>query len=163
MSLKKFELDIRDTISSLINLINDYCWNKISPNYSFILSDIVDIKDCNRKEKKIINDEKIPVNFKHALEFLEKEHSDLHDINFYVFKVKKGRTVIEIQYYRKSNLDKAFFEMVKNNLPMLHAKISMPIYAKNGKRFDANWESEGLIHQWKTFMYNFKNRKFIRD
>lgn len=161
MNRATIELEIRNTISSLIKLANNYCWNEISPNYSFILSDIIERENFSKKYRNVINDKKSPINLKCAIEFLEKEYSDLYDINFYIFKAKKQQTIIEIQYYRKSSLDKDFSEKVKNNPPMVHAKISMPVYAKNEEKFDVNWESEGVVHKWKTFIYDLKYRMMI--
>lgn len=161
MNTETIELEIRNIISSLIKLANNYCWNEISPNYSFILSDIIEREHFSRKDRNVINDKKSPINLKYAIEFLEKEYSDLYDINFYIFKSKKQQTIIEIQYYRKSSLDKDFFDKVKNSPPMVYAKISMPVYAKNGEKFDVNWESEGVTHKWKTFIYDLKYRMKI--
>lgn len=45
---------------------------------------------------------------------------------------------------------------------MFHSKIAMPMYAKDGKKFDVNWKSGGIFHSWKMFIYNFKYRKRIK-
>ena len=50
---------------------------------------------------------------------------------------------------------------MKNNPPMVHAKISMPVYAKKAEKFDVNWESESVTHKWKTFIYDLKYRMMI--
>lgn len=68
--------------------------------------------------------------------------------------------MIEILYYRKSNLEPDYFITVQNNPPMFHSKISTPFYVLEGERFDVNWNSElKLDHIWKSLLYRFMNKK----
>lgn len=76
----------------------------------------------------------------------------------YIFKAGKKETVIEIQYYRKSNFEPGYFAMVKDNPPMFHSKISKPYYVKDHNKFDMNWESGGIRHFWKHFISQIKYR-----
>jgi hypothetical protein len=160
------QTNIKQSITNLLKLAEISCWNKISSNLTFILSDYNEFTNTNfhleKKSRNVINKKKSPQEFEKIIEILKKEYSDLYDISLYVFKAKKEETIIEIQYYRKSNLDKDFFETVRHNPPMLHSKISLPVYVKNKEKFDINWEHRRRFsHIWKTFIYTLKNRKII--
>ncbi|STC99880.1 hypothetical protein [Chryseobacterium carnipullorum] len=50
-----------------------------------------------------------------AIELLKKEYPDLYDINLYIFKALHKETVIEIQYYRKSNGEPDYYEKIKDH------------------------------------------------
>lgn len=97
---KDLEENIKLTVSSLEILIKEKCFNKISNNYLYILSNINDFENTNfHEQKKIsnrINNKKTPVKIDHALKVLSEIYSDLYDVNLYVFKAKKNITVIEI-------------------------------------------------------------------
>lgn len=58
----------------------------------------------------------------------------------YVFESKKEKTIIEIEYFRKSSFDINYFEKIKNNKPMFHAKILTPYDRKEEEKFDINWK-----------------------
>ena len=167
MTQETLQTNIKQSITNLLKLAEKSCWNKISTNLTFILSDSNEFTGTNfhliRKSRNIINNKKSPQEFEKVIEILQKEYSDLYDINLYIFKAKKKETIIEIQYYRKSNLDKNFFETVKDNPPMFHSKISKPIYVIGGEKFDINWEHGGVVHKWKKFVDTFKNRKIIKS
>lgn len=156
MTQKNLQTNIELSLANLLKLAEISCWNKISNNYLFIFSEIKD-SDFQDHKKGGGNTNKrsglLDLNL--VTEMLEKEYADLYDINFYIFKAKKFHTIIEIQYYRKSSLDKEFFDTIKDNQPMFHSKIAMPMYAKDGKKFDVNWKSGGFIHSCKMFIYNF--------
>jgi hypothetical protein len=167
MSKEMVEKQISDSINNLKKLVEIYCWNQLSLNYSFILSDSNDFKRKNflklRKSKIKINNQKVPQNLSEVTEILKAKYYDLYDVVFYIFKAKNFETIIEIEYYRKSNFDAEYFEKIKTNPPMFHSKIPMPRYGKNGKKIDINWHFGGLRHQFNTFIYDFQNRKIIRE
>lgn len=163
MTQKNLQTNIELSLANLLKLAEISCWNKISNNYLFIFSEIKDSDfQYHKKGGGNTNKRSGLLDLNLVTEMLEKEYADLYDINFYIFKAKKFHTIIEIQYYRKSSLDKEFFETIKDNQPMFHSKIAMPMYAKDGKKFDINWKSGGFIHSCKMFIYNFKYRKRIK-
>ncbi|MDW9379626.1 hypothetical protein GFU89_05400 [Chryseobacterium sp. JV558] len=144
------------------------CWNTISPNLFFILSDFNEFKELNSTERNMsrnrINNSKTLLNVDSALEILRNEFDDLYDVTLYIFRANTKETIIEIQYYRKSNFNADYFAIVKDNSPMFHSKIAMPVYAWEGEKFDVNWESGGGIHHaWKDFLWrNFLHKRKIK-
>ncbi|AYN02347.1 hypothetical protein [Chryseobacterium sp. 3008163] len=149
-SYKILEVNINGTVSSLIILTKEKCWNKISDKYLYILTDInefeyVDFHELRTKERKI-NSEKVPKDIDTVLKFLSEIYSDLYDVNCYIFKSKKDCTIIEIQYFRKSDLDSEYLEKVRGNRPMYHAKMLLPPNKRNDlEKFDVNWNNDGII------------------
>ncbi|MGH1516697.1 hypothetical protein [Chryseobacterium sp. JK1] len=160
---------IKICIANLLRLAEINCWNTISPNLFFILSDFNEFEGKNsfgRDRSRIrINKSKELLTLDSAVEFLYKELDDLYDVNLYIFRSSKKETIVEIQYYRKSNFDADYFEVVKDNLSMFHSKIEIPVYALEGKKFDVNWKSGGgWHHTWKSFLWrNFLYKHKIKS
>ncbi|WP_312994581.1 hypothetical protein [Chryseobacterium flavum] len=155
---------LNTSIDNLLRLVEDYCWNPISINRVFILTDFNELKRTNpfyfRSWGNKINRSKRRFSFEEVVRILNSEYHDLYDVNLYIFKTNKKETVIEILYYRKSNLEPDYFITVQNNPPMFHSKISTPFYVLEGERFDVNWNSElKLDHIWKSLLYRFMNKK----
>jgi hypothetical protein len=137
MSKQTLEIDLKRSLGNLFKLVEDSCWNKVSQNCLYIISDFNELDSPDHKDylkiRKTINNKKKPQNLQSAIKQLDKEYDDLYDITLYVFKAKRKLTIIEIQYYRKSNFNQEYFVTVKNNPPMFHAKISRPnICRKSG-------------------------------
>jgi len=128
----------------LLEMARNLTWNEISGDCKYILTEIID-SDKNfieqRKIRKRLNDLKIPKELNQIVSVLKDIFEDIYDLNLYVYKAKAEQTIIEIQYYPKSSLDKDYFEKVKDNSPMHHCKISTPPYLNDNKiKFDINWE-----------------------
>lgn len=161
ISRENVETQIEKAVADLFNLADRCCRNRLSPECFFIISDFSDFpsskgfEDRNRTLRNKINRHKTLCNFDLSIEILKQEYADLYDIVLYIFKAKRNKTIIEIEYYRKSALDPSYFEKVKNNPPMVHAKIHLPLYYKNGENFDINWRSGGWRHIWNMFIYFF--------
>ncbi|RXM53139.1 MULTISPECIES: hypothetical protein [unclassified Chryseobacterium] len=162
MNKENLKENIETCIVNLQRLAMINCWNKISPNYVFIVSDFNEFERLNffeqRKVRNKVNKSKTILSLDSVIEILNKEYQDLYDINFYIFKATKKETVIEIQYYRKSNLDADYFEIVKNEEPMFHSKVSKPYYAKDNNKFDVNWELCGVRYFWNHFIAQIRYR-----
>lgn len=151
---------IKTSVDDLLRLAEIHCWNTISSNFSFILSDYSEFETGNeltlRASRNRVNRSKIGDTLETVVERLNKDYDDLYDINLYIFKALKKETIIEIQYYRKSDLESGYFALVKDHPPMLHSKMTIPVYAWEGGKFDVNWESGGgLGHLWKNFKRSF--------
>lgn len=159
---KTLEENIKETVSSLIVLVKEECWNKISDKYFYILTDInefeyVNFHELRTKERKI-NREKVPKDIDTVLKFLYEIYFDLYDINCYIFKAKKDCTIIEIQYFRKSDLDSGYLEKVRENQPMYHAKMLLPPNKRNDlEKFDVNWNNEGILYKIKRLLSQICN------
>lgn len=156
MSKENLKENIEICIVNLKRLAQIHCWNKISPNLAFIISDFNEFERSNffeqRKVRNKINKSKPILSLDAVIEILNKEYKDLYDINLYIFKASKKETIIEIQYYRKSNFKPVYFEFVKNEKTMFHSKISKPYYVKNNNKFDINWELGGVRYLWNHFL-----------
>jgi hypothetical protein len=140
----------------------------VSQNCLFIVSDFNEFDSPDYKDylkiRKTVNNKKKPQNLQSAIKELDKEYNDLYDITLYVFKAKRKLTIIEIQYYRKSNLDQEYFVTVKNNPPMFHAKISRPIYVGDqDTKFDVNWEFKNIRHYLNLLIHRWKYRKVLKQ
>lgn len=151
---------IENSIDDLYRVVGISCWNKVSRNAAFILSDINEFANddfvIQSKLRNKVNDSKIPISLEEAVELLNKEYHDLYDVNLYVFKAFKNKTIIEIMYFRKSNFEPDYFEVIKNNQPMFHSKVSIPYYARDKEKFDVNWEYGGIRHLWKKLLCDIK-------
>jgi hypothetical protein len=167
----KVELEIETATKSLLKLANECCKNKISENLLFILSNENEAKGENfeiiRNERCRINSKKKPKQINEIFKELSNIYEKIYDLNLYILKSEKNRTIIEIRYYLKTELQAEFLETVVNNPAMLHCKIELPPYRKNDKeQFDINWHLGGIIHNWKNFWKKkslekeLKNRKF---
>jgi len=159
------KIDIQDLSDKLIELAQNSCWNDFSKSYAYIFSEIVnDDKDfvVKRIWRKKSNAKKRLLSLDQAREEIDKLYYNLYDVNFYVYKATKSRTIIEVQYYSKSSLDKEYYEKVKDNVPMLHCKVPAPFYLKNeNDKFDVNWELLGLRYKWNAFLHRFRIRNRI--
>lgn len=168
MDIESLRDNIQRCIANLLYLAEINCWNIISPNLLFILSDFNEFEGTNSFEmtwsRNRVNNSKTGFTLDTALEILYKELNDLYDVSLYIFRTSKKETIIEIQYYRKSNFDADYFAVVKDNPPLFHSKISLPSYAPEGGKFDINWECGGGIdHVWKNFLWrNFLYRKLLK-
>ncbi|WP_298903488.1 hypothetical protein [uncultured Psychroserpens sp.] len=159
------EQNLKEATSSLLEMARNSCWNKISDNTSYIISEIKN-GEPNRTERKKANDKKIPKSLGKITTELKAFYENLYDINLHIYKSKKDKTIIEIQYYPKSSLESDFYETVKNNDPMLHCKIGLPNYRRNDtNKFDVNWELGGIRYEWNSFLgkIRFKIWKYKQE
>jgi hypothetical protein len=178
--LKKIELQekIRNATSSLTDMANNMCWNKISENCEYIKSEIDESIGKNfferAKIRKNINDKKSPKSLSGIVADLTEFYENLYDINLYIYKSLPNKTIIEIRYFLKTSHTDEFYPTIKNNEPMLHCKVGIPPYVakkpnstEKQELFDVNWELGGIRHEWKKFWWraeyrinrNLKNRK----
>ncbi|MDQ8013052.1 MAG: hypothetical protein REI96_11425 [Flavobacterium nitrogenifigens] len=159
--VNSIEKEVQDLTNQLLELVNLYCWNDISNNLMFILSDISEVKGENffiqRANRNKLNKKKTLKSFNEVLINLKEIYNSIYDINLYVYKVEKHQTIIDIRYFLKTNLDSDFFETISNNPPMLHCKITKPPYLKNEtEKFDINWELGGMRYKWNMFYWKTK-------
>ncbi|GAA0733951.1 hypothetical protein [Aquimarina litoralis] len=144
MKRENLEQNLKEATSSLLEMAKNSCWNKISDNTRYLISEIKN-DELNaldkRKDRKRKNDKKISKSLEQISSELRDIYENLYDINLYIYKSEKDNTIIEIQYYPKSSLESEFYETVKNNEPMLHCKIAIPPgYNDKKEKFDVNWE-----------------------
>jgi hypothetical protein len=166
MSKETLEQKLKDATKSLLKMAQDSTYKIISSNCRFILSEIKDEEgnfDTRRRQRKKINDKKVPQSMQQLLPQLLDLYVNFYDINLHVYKALKNETIVEIAYYPKSSLDADYKERVINNQPMLHCKVAVPMYAsENKQKFDINWEHEPLHHKWKMYWWRRKIDKELR-
>ena len=165
-------MNLKEATSNLLEMARNACWNKISDNTSYIISEIKnDSRNFKRQriDRNKTNREKNPMTLEKATAELKSIYENLYDINLEIYKSRKEITIIDIRYYPKSALDNSFYETVKENRPMLHCKIELPNYLKDeNEKFDINWHLGGIQHEWNNFLgkirfkiyeYRFQRRK----
>lgn len=155
---KNIEVEIENQTIKLLDLVNIKCWNDISKNLMFILSNISEVQGENffiqRINRNNLNKKKIPKSFNEIIISLKEIYNLIYDINLYVYKSEKHRTIIEIRYFLKSELSADYLKTIVNNPPMLHCKIAIPPYLNNKKsKFDVNWELGGIRYNWNMFWW----------
>lgn len=157
------EKDLKNGIERLFKLAENTCWNILSKNCMFILSEIKypDTRSFEilRFERKKTNETKKLATFEQISFNLTAIYADLYDINLYVYKSTHKLTIIEIQYLRKSAFDKNYWATIKDNPSMVHAKIGIPPYIdfeNRSKKFDINWELGGFEYTCKMFWWRFQ-------
>ncbi|MDH7447818.1 hypothetical protein [Aquimarina sp. 2201CG14-23] len=163
--MKKTELEnkISDATSSLIDMATDICWNKISRNCEYIMSEIDETVGENyferAKIRKRVNDKKSPKSLSEIVAELTVIYENLYDINLYIYKSLPNKTIIEIRYFLKTSHTADFYPKIINNEPMLHCKVARPFYVTKSlnsnepeKKFDVNWELGGIRHELNKFL-----------
>lgn len=141
-------------ILNLFDVAKKCCWNKISEDCQFIISEIKNIEGNfleQRIQRRKINDKKTPVSLNEILYELQNIYGSVYDLNFYIYHAKKNTTIIEIRYYSKQSLNKQDFQMLKKNKPMFHSKIEIPPYQKNKKNLMLTGNKEDLYIIGKCF------------
>lgn len=163
MSKNDLEEQLNEATRKLLQLARKSSWNRISNKTVYILTQIDPEPKLNvaesRKIRKKINDKKKTHTLKSATQELLSFYDDLYDINLYLYRSKRNRTIVEIQYFLKSFHAYKFQQSVRDNSPMLHCKIALPPYRRENKKFDINWELGGLRHQWNEFWWRRKMTK----
>ncbi|CAM3860197.1 MULTISPECIES: hypothetical protein [Flavobacterium] len=168
MNKKSLENKISDSTSKLIDMATDICWNEISRDCLYIMSEIDETIGENyferNKIRKKVNQSLIPKSLQEITQDLILLYKNLYDINLYIYKASKNRTIIEIKYFLKTSHTKDFYELIKDNEPMLHCKVSLPNYSRETgkvtekrKKFDVNWQLGGIRFKWNTFLYTIKS------
>ncbi len=158
MKNESLETIISNATSDLIDMATDICWNKISRNCEFIMSEIKNNEEFSEQNKtrNKLNAQKIPKSLNEISVDLKCFYEEIYDINLHIYNSLKNKTIIEIRYFLKSSFQKEFYSTIKDNEPMLYCKINKPPYA-SGRKFDVNWELGGIRHEWNLFWYRIKN------
>lgn len=172
MSKETLLEDIREATDSLFKMAKDSCWNEISKNVLYRLSEIKYVSTRygakEKVEQKRINSSKTPKALEYIIGELAKIYDNLYDVNLYIHQSQKNKIIIDIRYFSKSSLKPDYAVQVEQNDPMLHCKIPIPMYASKWpdkpneyEKFDINWHLRGVRHQWKMFWHKRKVRKIL--
>ena len=164
-------MNLKEATSTLLEMARNSCWNHISDNTSYIISEIKnDPRNFNiqRIENNKANRKKKPTTLENATADLKSIYDNLYDINLEIYKSGKHKTIVDIRYYPKSALESDYYEKVKNNAPMLHCKLGIPPYVNDkSKKYDVNWQLGGIRHHWKSFwnrlQFKWKYRNRLKN
>ena len=163
MTKETLKSEIQAAIPQLFQMVEETCTNTLSENLVYLVSEIKNSQSNFSESQQAIIDEnnrKTPISFDKALEKLTHLHENLYDINVYIHKAEKERTIVDIRFYAKSSLRELSTNSALDEPPMLHCKISRPLYSQKTK-FDLNWVHGGIKHDWKLFWYRRKLKKEI--
>lgn len=167
MKKENIHKELSDAVQSLLQLARDLSYNKISDNCSFIISEVNQSEKNvfeKTKNRKSINDKKVPKSFIEIVAEVEAIFPNLYDVNLYIYKAKKNETIIEIQYFPRISLDLDYQKATANQETMLNYKVSLPNYAANSdEKFDINWEHGPLNHLWKQFWWRQKIKRDLKN
>lgn len=87
MEKERLKNNILTGIVNLQRLVKISCWNIISPNFVFILSDFKEFERANffeqRKDRNKTNKSKVVLDLDSAIEILKKDYHDLYDATLY--------------------------------------------------------------------------------
>lgn len=159
--------DIQKATESLIGMAKDLCFNNISNNYFYIISEIRNNESNAFARNKIRikeNSLKTPKPLAEILSELEELYPNFYDIYLYVYKAYKNKTVIEIQYFPRSALSYDYRLETQSKETMLHSKVVLPpYYTETKKKFDIHWEFVPVNHKWKMFWWKRKQEKYFKS
>ncbi len=158
--------ELSDAVQSLLQLARKLSYTKISDNCSFIISEIKQSDKSTfeqTKNRKSINDKKVPKSFIEIVREVEALYPNLYDVNLYIYKANKNNTIIEIQYFPRTSLDLDYQKATSNQETILHYKVSLPNYAANtNQKFDINWEHGTPNHLWKQFWWRQRTKRDLK-
>jgi len=157
MNQTEFKGKIIELLSSLDGLVEECCFNSVSRNQLFILSEIDINPKENSRDPLLVRVAEIEakkskevLNLKEVSSRLFSIYPDLYDINVTVFHSMKQKTFIEFSYVRKSHLDDGHPCRMSNVEPMYHAKLTTPFYLKDqNEKFDVNWQHQEWKNWWR--------------
>lgn len=164
---------IIDMVPKLLELVSNSCYNVISPNLLYIITEInLSVLNSFEEERayyKKENSRKKTLDLNEALEILAKLYPDLYDVNLFLFKSQKKYTIIEIRYLLKSSFDKEYYDKIRDYKPMLHVKVAIPSYIsinESKEKFDVNWQHSLIKHPIKMLLcklrYRIENFRYLK-
>lgn len=159
MEQEKIRQNIGSATVSLLKMVRESCWNKISDNCLFILTEIQNddhLDPSNGTKCRRANDKLVPVFLDEITDKLIVIYPELYDVNLYVHRANIEHTVVNVRFYSKKNLSDEY----QGRLPMVHSKLALPSYIISGKKFDIHWKFGGVRHQWRHF---WEKRAFYKS
>lgn len=162
MTLETLESEITDAIPSLLEVARSLTRNKISDNYKLIFTEIRE-SSVNFDDNKEINKsniyEKVPRTLVELMPTLKNNYNNFYDINLSIHKANKRLTIIDLQYYPKSSLEKVFRIKVLNTPPMLHYKVYYPPWLSDKKeKFDINWQHYKGLNWARLLLFKLRRK-----
>ena len=159
MTIETIEKDVVETTEQLIEMSKDICWNTISNNCTYIITEIDNSLRGNtvkgRETIKKNDQKKKDKPLSQIVLELQAIYPNLYDVVLTMYRALPNKSIIEIRYYPKSAFDKAYFDKIKDKIPLIHPSILIPPYINSlnpeMKKFDINWQHGGLRHKWNIF------------
>ncbi|MFT5618219.1 MAG: hypothetical protein ACI85I_001450 [Arenicella sp.] len=174
-SKEEFPNQLKKGIPGLLKMVRGTCWNQISDNCEFIISEIKnheDGQDFDKVKKQFLksNLQKKPKKLNDILPELMLGYDNFHDVDLEILQAKRHKTIINIKYYSKLSINEEFRESMKNENTMLHCHITIPPYASSfsdstHKKFDVNWHLGGWRYEWNMWLWKMKFRwvEYLRE
>jgi hypothetical protein len=162
MNRETLNANLKKMTLALLKMVREICWNTISDNCVYILSETKDGEFLNFfeavKQRAIRNKKKKVKSFDEMFEEIYALYPTLYEIDFEIFHVKKDVTIIEVQYI---TFDEEIRVKTDDYVPQLHCKFSLPSYRESEEKFDANWALGGIRHKFKMFLWRWKMKRRI--
>lgn len=156
------EVDLERCTQALLGLARNSAWNPISNDCLYIVSEINNEGALwERWERRIIeNRRKRPQPLALVMTELLRRFNDLYDINLFIYKAQRKRTIVDIRYFPKSSLPPELQEQARSSGPMLHAKVAIPSWMhEKTERFDIHWEYQPWRTRWHMFWARLRAKR----
>jgi hypothetical protein len=158
------EASIRGMTADLLRIARQLTYNCLSDNSLYIFSEILPIVLTERERfLQLEKTQPVPQQLAAIMPQLLAHYADFYDINLFIHKAERKRTVIDIRYYAKSSLGAAQRQLAAADAPMLHGKVPIPFWASHSTlKFDINWKVYApvsrlkqlwLTQQWRVASY----------
>ena len=164
LNREEFEQKLLDSLNGLRLLVDKCCFNVLSNNYTFILTEIDihprgDFHDWRLLSIEL-NTKKPHLSYDEVIAHLLPIYLNLHEITTVVYKAQKNSTIIEVAYVLKSALAPSTQEHRKDKEPTYHVHVFRPFYLKDESvKFDINWQHQEWKNWWKRLVWKWKKYK----
>jgi hypothetical protein len=102
------------------------------------------------------------LSFNEVISFLHFKDSVPLWINTEVYLSKNHKTIIKLFCSRRFRKEEELNHKV-DKYPPFHIIVSIPPYAKEGKKFDINWHQKTFKLKFHSKIWDLKNWKFLRE
>lgn len=155
MSFKLVVENMNKELSLLLTEVRSKCFNDISDNVVFVLSDLsesIQMKTIfqNQVERIKRNEKKIPKKFNEILPDVEKlYHKKIYGIHLSIYESTISHTIIDIEYLLVDGLETNHQENTPIEPPKIYYKLEESPYTIKGRtKFDVNWHLEVKNTDW---------------
>ncbi len=159
VKIDELKYKLHNATIGLLGLAEKLCWNKISPNCVYYLSedpnDGSDIALDSRVLKKSPKEKLKLQTLDEIMPVLTDLYPDIYDIKLFIRQAYRHYTVIDVRYI-KWDCDYALRNSNGEPLPFIDASIIMPPFYEEGKKTDVNWQYDTLKHRVELFWWRMK-------
>lgn len=163
MSPNELRENIEKMTYTLTEIIGEHCSNKISSNYSYIITFDGEYSGSNRFERDenmlVVNESKIPVTLDQLIENLTSRIDEIYELDIFPYKSEKDQLIVEVYcIIYNENLGR----VAGNNTPLLHVKLEHPPYHKDkSEKFDLNWKHGGIRNRYRMLKWRLQAKQRV--